>query len=111
MRGDGADSRLPFLATRASDHGARYRSVVLYTTDQQRDEAEAFIRTLDETVYQPGKIVTEVVKLGNFYDAEPEHVNFYAENSSSMYCQLVIRPKVEKVREHFPDQLRKSEIV
>ena len=99
------------LNRQGADHGARYRSVILYTTAEQRDEAEAFIRDLEQTLYQPGKVVTEVVKLEKFYEAEPEHVNFYAENSDSRYCQIVIRPKVDKVREHFPAQVRRSERV
>jgi peptide-methionine (S)-S-oxide reductase len=99
------------LNRQGADHGTQYRSVVLYTTDAQRDEVEAFLRSLEQSAYQPGKVVTEVVKLEKFYEAEPEHVNFYAENSASMYCQIVIRPKVDKVREHFPAQLRRPEKV
>ena len=51
-------------------------------------------------------VVTEIVPLEKFYEAEPEHWQFYKENPESMYCQIVISPKVAKLRERFAGQLR-----
>lgn len=93
------------LNRQGADKGARYRSIILYTNDEQRVEAEAFIRKLEETTYRPREIVTEVVPLEKFYDAEAEHFEFYAKNPGSMYCQLVIKPKVEKVRDEFATRI------
>ena len=50
--------------------------------------------------------MTEIAELDNFYEAEEEHKQFYLNNSDSMYCQMVIKPKVEKVRGQFAEHLR-----
>ena len=47
-----------------------------------------------------------MVQLEKFYDAEEDHKQFYLNNSASMYCQLVIKPKVDKVRGEFAEHLR-----
>ena len=55
----------------------------------------------------PGSpLVTELKQLEKFWEAEPEHKEYYLRNQASMYCQLVISPKVQKVREKFAKQLR-----
>ena len=54
----------------------------------------------------PGPIVTEVVPLEAFYEAEEDHKQFYLNNPDMMYCQIVIRPKVAKVRGEFAELLR-----
>ena len=51
-------------------------------------------------------VVTEVVELAKFYEAEADHKQFYLNNPEMMYCQIVIRPKVEKVRGEFAENLR-----
>ena len=51
-------------------------------------------------------IVTEVVPLEAFYEAEEDHKQFYLNNPDMMYCQIVIRPKVAKVRGEFAELLR-----
>ena len=93
------------LNRQGGDKGTRYRSIILYANEEQKAEAAAAIRELEETTYKPGKIVTEVVSLETFYDAEPEHFEFYAKNPGSMYCQIVIKPKVDKVRDKFATRL------
>ena len=66
---------------------------------------EAFVGKLDESGTLGNPVVTEVVPLEVFYEAEPEHKQFYLENPDSMYCQIVIRPKVAKVREMFSQKI------
>ena len=53
-----------------------------------------------------GPVVTEVVPFEVFYPAEREHQLFYQNNPGSMYCQIVISPKVAKVRQKFSSRLR-----
>ena len=94
------------LNRQGADRGARYRSVVLYTTESQKDEAVNFIKELDTSGTENGPVVTEVVPFDVFYPAEREHQLFYQNNTGSMYCQLVISPKVAKVRQKFSNKLR-----
>ena len=64
------------------------------------------MKELDQSGTLGSPVVTEIVPLEVFYEAEPEHKQFYKENPDSMYCQMVIRPKIAKVREKFTHQLR-----
>ena len=94
------------LNRQGADRGARYRSVVLYTSESQKEQAEDFIRELDASGTEGGPVVTQVSPFEVFYPAEREHHLFYERNPGSMYCQLVISPKVAKVRQKFTSKLR-----
>ena len=80
--------------------------MILYTSADQKAQAKAFIKTLDGSGSARSPIVTELVELEHFYEAEAEHKDFYLNNPSSMYCQVVINPKVKKVRADFAEHLR-----
>lgn len=97
------------LDRQGADKGSQYHSVILYTSEEQKAEAEASIRELEGSTYKPGQIVTDVLPLDKFYEAEAEHQDFYARNPGSMYCQIVISPKLQKVRKEFSSQLRRPE--
>ena len=94
------------LNYQGADKGTRYRSVVLYTSEEQRDQTAAFIEELDASGTQPGPVVTQIAEFERFYEAEEEHRQFYLNNPGSMYCQVVISPKVAKVRQKFAKSLR-----
>ena len=94
------------LNRQGADRGTHYRSIILCTNDDQKEQAEAFVRELDSSGSKGAPIVTEVVKLDRFYEAEDDHKQFYLNNPGSMYCQMVIRPKVEKVRGEFAEHIR-----
>ncbi len=94
------------LNSQGADHGYRYRSVVLHTSDSQRDQTGDAIKALNASGDLPGPVVTQIAEFEAFYEAEPEHRQFYQNNSSSMYCQIVISPKVAKVRQKFAKSLR-----
>ena len=97
------------LNRQGADSGTSYRSIILYANESQRQQAETFIRKLDSSGSEGGPIVTEVAKLERFYEAEAEHKQFYMNNPGAMYCQIVISPKIEKVREAFADNLEPSD--
>lgn len=80
--------------------------MILYANDEQEEQARAFIQELSASADPGSPIVTELAQLEDFYEAEPEHWQYYLRNSASMYCQLVISPKVQKVREKFARQIR-----
>ena len=96
------------LNRQGADVGTQYRSVILYTSDAQKDQAAEFIKKLDASGTEPGPIVTELAPLDVFYPAEAEHHRFYQNNPGSMYCRIVIDPKVAKVRQKFSGKLRQG---
>ena len=82
-----------------NDVGSQYRSIILYTTDEQKKEIDKFINQLTADKIFPNPIVTEVKKLEKFYEAENYHQNYYRNNIDKPYCQVVINPKLNKIRE------------
>lgn len=89
-----------------NDVGTQYRSIILYSDDEQKKEAEGFIRELDESSKEGSPIATETAPLAKFYPAEPEHLDYYARNREQGYCQLIIAPKLQKVQEKFAELLK-----
>lgn len=88
------------------DVGREYRSLVLYTTEKQKEEVDAFIKELNESSPDGDPIATEVAPLTKFYPAEPEHLDFYEKNKSAPYCQVIIAPKLQKVQEKYAQLLK-----
>ena len=94
------------LNRQGNDVGTDYRSIILYTNDGQRREAEEFIKNLNK---DGAKVVTELKPLGEFYEAEGYNQDFYKNNSDKPYCQIVINPKIDKLKEKFNQLLKSSE--
>jgi peptide-methionine (S)-S-oxide reductase len=88
-----------------NDVGTQYRSIVLYTTDGQKAEAEAFIKELTDSAPDGDPIVTDVEPLTKFYSAEKEHLDYYNRNKTQGYCQIIIAPKLQKVQEKYAELL------
>ena len=90
-----------------SDIGPQYRSSVFYTTQRQKEMTEHYIRNLNLLAYTgERKVVTSVEPLQEFYKAEDYHQKYYESNKGAGYCQLVIAPKVDKVRAKFKPLLK-----
>jgi peptide-methionine (S)-S-oxide reductase len=81
-----------------NDTGTQYRSIILYSNDQQKADAEKYIQELKS---ENLAVVTEVKPLGIFYPAEEYHRDYYKNNSDAPYCQVIIEPKLKKVQENF----------
>ncbi len=92
-----------------ADVGTQYRSIILYSNETQKQEAEAFIKKLNASSPEGQPIATEVAPLTAFYPAEQEHLDYYAKNPSAGYCQVVIAPKLQKVQKEFADLLASQE--
>lgn len=90
-----------------ADVGPQYRSIVLYHTPEQRETAEQVIDELNRGRVWDSPIVTEVLPMGAFYPAERYHQDYYANNPNQPYCQIVVAPKVAKVRKAYFDRLVK----
>ncbi|HVS79631.1 MAG TPA: peptide-methionine (S)-S-oxide reductase MsrA [Candidatus Paceibacterota bacterium] len=89
-----------------ADVGTQYRSAIFYTTPEQKEKAERFINDLNASSETGRRIVTEVVPLDKFYEAEDYHKNYFANHPEAPYCQLVINPKLEKVQAKYADLLK-----
>lgn len=92
-----------------NDVGAQYRSIILYTTEEQKREAEEFIKELNESGQEGKEIVTELKLLDKFYEAENYHKDYYERNKNAPYCQVIINPKLKKVQEQFTKLLKINE--
>jgi peptide-methionine (S)-S-oxide reductase len=88
-----------------NDVGTQYRSIVLYSDDEQKKEAEEFIAELNASSKEGQPIATTVEPLTKFYPAEKEHLDYYARNREQGYCALIIAPKLQKVQEKFAELL------
>ncbi len=87
-----------------NDVGTQYRSVIFYTSPEQKKTAEESIASLME---KDGiNVVTEIEKLDEFYPAEDYHEKYYEKNQSAPYCQIIIDPKLKKLRENFQNFLK-----
>ncbi|AEV25736.1 methionine-S-sulfoxide reductase [Azospira oryzae PS] len=85
------------------DIGSQYRSVIFFASPLQEALAKQFIADLQ--AQWPSPIVTELLPLGPFHQAEAYHRDYYARNSDHPYCQLVIAPKLQQLKRDFPDRL------
>ncbi|HLD00038.1 peptide-methionine (S)-S-oxide reductase [Candidatus Kaiserbacteria bacterium RIFCSPHIGHO2_01_FULL_48_10] len=96
------------LNRQGNDSGTQYRSFILYTSDLQKQEVELYIAELQRDLKQT-PIVTEIKKLAAFYPAEEYHKRYYERNSDQPYCQLVINPKIAKLKKEYAEFLKSAE--
>src|SRR5699024_8240365 len=89
------------------DVGTQYRSVIFYENPTQKEIAEEVIKELNSTTFD-GKIVTKIEKAKTFYEAEEIHQDFYNRNTEFPYCQVIINPKLEKLKQGFKHLLKSS---
>ena len=74
-----------------NDVGTSYRSAIFYTSEEQQHVAEDTIADVEASELWPGKVVTEVVPAGDFWEAEPEHQDYLLHNPGGYTCHF-IRP-------------------
>jgi peptide-methionine (S)-S-oxide reductase len=91
------------LNRQGPDVGTSYRSAIFYTDDEQRRITQAYIAQLDAAHVFNGPIVTQVVPLQGFYDAEQYHQHYADNNPENPYILVCDRPKVEALRAQFPE--------
>lgn len=84
------------LNKQGADEGPQYASVMFYENDEQKAEFEAAVNRAQKHWDKP--IVTVLKKLEGFYEAEPEHQDYFENNPDNPYCPIVIAPKVTKAR-------------
>ncbi len=86
-----------------ADVGEQYRSVIFYNDDTEKKVAEKIIGEVNESLKDGTRVVTQLVPFQAFYAAESYHQDYFKSNSSAPYCQIIIEPKIEKVRKRFAE--------
>jgi len=87
------------LNRQGADIGSQYRSIIYFLTEEQRSTATSLISELTKAVIWPDPIVTVVAPVMPFYKAETYHESYYDKNPMQPYCQAVIAPKLQKLKE------------
>lgn len=91
------------LNRQGNDVGTSYRSAIFTENDDQLRIAAAYIQQLDQAKVFPAKIVTEVTPLKGFYAAESYHQDYALHNPNNPYIEVCDRPKVEALKQQFPE--------
>ena len=86
------------------DHGTQYRSAIFYTDDEQRQAALAYIEKMKLDKVYSAPIVTQIVPLEAFYDAESYHQDYMKHNPNEPYIVYNDAPKVAALKKKFPDR-------
>ena len=95
------------LNRQGADEGPQYRSAVFYHNEAQKKTAETWKAKLNAEHVFPNPIVTEITPFSVFYPAEDYHQDYYELNGHNPYCQVVIKPKLEKFTKIFKENLKK----
>jgi len=96
------------LNRQGNDVGTQYRSVIYYSSEEQKKTAEEIKAELNKSGAYSDPIVTEISPLKEFYKAEDYHQNYFNQNGNEPYCQFVVAPKVEKFKKVFKSKLKNA---
>lgn len=94
------------LNRQGNDVGSQYRSVIFYHSMDQRNSSIHYRDELDKKKVWEKLIVTEITEFTQFFPAEDYHHNYFENNPGNLYCQSVVRPKVEKFKEVFANKMK-----
>jgi peptide-methionine (S)-S-oxide reductase len=95
------------LNRQGADKGTQYRSGIYYEEEQELPIIEQSIKEVGQVLWED-PIVTEAKPATSFYEAEVYHQDYYKRNSYVGYCQVVINPKLNKVRQKFSNRIKTS---
>lgn len=96
------------LNQQGADIGSQYRSAIYYHSEKQKKESHESLKDLQNFGEYTEPIVTEIKPIQNFYTAEDYHQNYFDNNPSLPYCNLVINPKINKLIEMFNDEVKEE---
>ena len=96
------------LNRQGNDVGTQYRSAVFYKNEEEKQIAKEIISELNASGYYSAPVVTSLEPLKEYYPAENYHQEYFKYNENkNPYCQVVIRPKVDKFEKIFKDKIKK----
>ena len=96
------------LNRQGNDIGTSYRSAIFYADDEQKRIAQAYVAQLEQAKIFDSRIVTEIVPLTQFYEAEPYHQDYAERNPMQPYIFFNALPKVKKVRTYYKDRVKQA---
>lgn len=94
------------LNRQGNDVGTQYRSAIFYTTPTQKQIAEDLKEKLNQSGAFKNPVITEITPFSNFFPAENYHTDYFNLHQEEPYCQLVVKPKVEKFKKAFKNKLK-----
>jgi peptide-methionine (S)-S-oxide reductase len=94
------------LNRQGADVGTQYRSAIFYNSEDQKATALQLIEEFNKAHTWKRPIVTQVLPLDKFYAAEDYHRDYFARHPQQGYCQMVISPKVAKLRRQWAKRLK-----
>ncbi|GAB5379947.1 MAG: peptide-methionine (S)-S-oxide reductase MsrA [Aliiglaciecola sp.] len=94
------------LNKQGNDVGTQYRSAIFYHDDAQKAEAEKIIAEIEAENIWPEPVVTEVVEINNYTQAEDYHQDYFSNNPQNQYCNMVVAPKLAKFKKNFASRLK-----
>lgn len=94
------------LNRQGNDIGTQYRSAIFTTDEEQKIQAEKYVEDLEQSGTFSHPLTTEIKPLEKFFPAESYHQQFYDNNQGYPYCQIVIDPKISKLRQKFAHLLK-----
>ena len=97
------------LNRQGADVGTQYRSAIFYHSQEQKTIAEKVVQELEAAQIWDAPIVTEITSFAAFYRADDDHQEYFRRNPGQAYCQVVIAPKVAKLRRRFLEKLKSVE--
>lgn len=92
------------LNRQGPDVGDEYRSVIFYHSDEQKKTAEDMVKNFAAELWKD-PVVTQIEPLDKFWPADAYMQDYYENNPSAGYCQMVIDPKIQKLRQKFAEKL------
>ena len=94
------------LNRQGNDIGTQYRSVIFYHDLEQKNRAEELKSSLENLKVYPKPIVTQIVPIENYFEAEAYHHDYFSKNPQNQYCQFVVKPKIDKFKSVFEAKIK-----
>lgn len=85
-----------------ADIGPQYQAAIFYHNEKQKKFAEESKKRLEES----GPVATQILPYKNFFKAEEHHQNYFEKNPHAPYCQVVIKPKLEKIEKLYYEKFK-----
>lgn len=92
------------LNRQGPDVGTQYRSAIFTVDDEQRRLAQAYVAQLQSARAFAKPIVTQIVRMDGFYEAEPYHQDYLAHHPDQPYIVIHDLPKLARLQQAFPDR-------
>ncbi|MDU0353177.1 peptide-methionine (S)-S-oxide reductase MsrA [Paraglaciecola aquimarina] len=94
------------LNRQGNDVGTQYRSGIYYHNEQQKEIAQQLLTEISDEQIWPDPLVTELLAVSNYSQAEDYHQDYFSNNPENRYCNMVVAPKLAKFKKKFASRLK-----